>query len=503
MGGRIRAAVGAWAVGAGTAAAVAPVPDPGPPPADAAGLVARLGADRFADREAAARALEQMGPAAVPALRASAASADGEVRRRASALADRLDRAAESARLLAVKPVRLDYANVPLGNAVHDLRARTGIPLALDPNRVENPLRPVSVKTADLPPWEAVDAFCRAAGLREAFAADLAPPKPDVVSHRRRQTYTATPAAPTSAGAVPVLLADGTPETLPGDRSTAVRVLVLPAAFPGNRVVLGSGEVTLNLDVTPAPGPAWQGVVGVTVRRALDAAGRPVPASHRIEAPGAVGQQFDNGMMVINGRVAMWQSSETPAAGPGATPNPRVVPLALRVRDGGRRSLRLLEGAVHAEVVVPNQTLLTVADVRKPGVATDGANGTRLTVTDTRVDAAAGTVTVRARSEGPSPFALQMQRARGNAANAFGVVGIAVVEPTRTVSETRYVLTDAAGHLVPATSTGVNDVSVDEFRTLADLELTFRTRTPVGLVVVGPRTVPVDVPFRLENVPLP
>src|SRR4051812_37395494 len=75
----------------------------------------QLGSDLFSERDAAARALERMGSAALPALRAACKSSDLEVRRRAEGLVERIERAAESARLLAVTPIRLDYRNVPLG----------------------------------------------------------------------------------------------------------------------------------------------------------------------------------------------------------------------------------------------------------------------------------------------------------------------------------------------------------------------------------------------------
>jgi hypothetical protein len=51
-------------------------------------FVRRLGSDRFAEREAAARELEKLGKAALPALRRGLDSDDPEVRRRSGALLD-------------------------------------------------------------------------------------------------------------------------------------------------------------------------------------------------------------------------------------------------------------------------------------------------------------------------------------------------------------------------------------------------------------------------------
>src|SRR5205823_5129027 len=97
---RLLAAVGACAVLAGVVAAESPAPAPIRPAAEV--LAAQLGAPSFADREAAAKALEALGPAAIPALQAAAKSPDPEVRQRASALLARLQRSADSAKRLAV-----------------------------------------------------------------------------------------------------------------------------------------------------------------------------------------------------------------------------------------------------------------------------------------------------------------------------------------------------------------------------------------------------------------
>src|SRR5437763_1828212 len=105
-------------------AALVRVGEPDPP-----ALVGRLGAPRWADREAAARALERRGRAALPALRAGRESRDPEVRARAAALIERI----ESGALVQPTLVRLDYRDRPLADVVRDLADRAGMPLVLDP----------------------------------------------------------------------------------------------------------------------------------------------------------------------------------------------------------------------------------------------------------------------------------------------------------------------------------------------------------------------------------
>src|SRR5947207_786689 len=68
---RLIAAVGACAVAVGLAGASGTsAPTPAPQPADIAALVEQLGSERFADREAAAAALEKIGAPAAEALQA-------------------------------------------------------------------------------------------------------------------------------------------------------------------------------------------------------------------------------------------------------------------------------------------------------------------------------------------------------------------------------------------------------------------------------------------------
>src|SRR4029077_4506985 len=100
-----------------------------------------------------------------------------------------------------------------LGTALADVKAKTGIPLALDPVLVADTLRPITVRTGDVPPGEAVEAFCRAAGLREVFREELARSAgrgSELEALGQGRAYIAsTPQPPPTPGQVPVVLADG------------------------------------------------------------------------------------------------------------------------------------------------------------------------------------------------------------------------------------------------------------------------------------------------------
>jgi hypothetical protein len=332
--------------------------------------------------------------------------------------------------------------------------------------------------------WEAVEVFCRAAGLREMFAADYETPTPPA-----NRTYHFTPVRPT-ADTVPVTLIDGEPSALPGARSRAVRVLALPPSFPGHRVTLGNGEIAFCLDVTPQPGLNWQDAPAVRVTRVVDDAGR-------IGAAGAPATRFDPLLPNVNGpRVAQFDRSAHPPRS-YTFPNPRVVPVPLRVATPGAKSLRVLEGAVCGEVLVPGQTL---AAIDNSAAAFDrpvtGPNGLRAEVLG--IETAGDEVRVRVQLTVSSPWAARLRQ--NNAA------GAPWPEPPRAVGLTnRWTAFDAAGRvLTPATTDLINVRDDGETLTLAH-QLTFprATGVPAKLCVVGPRRVAVEVAFRLENVPLP
>lgn len=131
---------------------------------DAAGLVSQLGAPKYADREAAAQALEVLGREALPALKAAQEATDPEVRSRAALLQGKIENA------LMVRPtlVRLDFEDRPLPEVVKTLGDRAGMTMVLVPeNNPAHQSRRITLK-ADEPVtlWQAVDRLSRAAKLR-------------------------------------------------------------------------------------------------------------------------------------------------------------------------------------------------------------------------------------------------------------------------------------------------------------------------------------------------
>ena len=479
--------------------------EPAPlPPAEA--VVARLGSAEFAEREAAQAELLQRGPdpAALLALgRAAAGSDDAEVRQRAAGILDALTKHAEGAKLLKPRAVPLDFRAVPLDQAVASLRKSTGANLQLDATRVADPRRLVSVATGEVPAWEAVEQFRRAAGLVELFREDAPVGSAGAEAAMplvRRSYYGGPPGPATTANLVPVLWADAgatPPAPLAADRSGPVRVTALPGRFALNRVVRGSGQVLIHLDVAPPADLLWEQTQEVRVLRAEDETTRPVTIAHPLPAPLPANP---NELMFLGG-LGFVNFNYPNANGPTDRGNPRLVPVTLKTDDRLVKTLRVLEGVIVGTASLPNQTVIAVDDLAKSvGVVHDGPGDTKLTVKGWSVGPdgkAALTIAV----EGPNPYNQARQGRRSAVASLWDEGGLG------NAGLKNYRFTDADGNPVAA-QVGSSNASDDGSRQAATLDVTFPpstggTRPPVRLVVLGSRPVTLAVPFKLRDVPLP
>jgi uncharacterized protein YjbJ (UPF0337 family) len=497
-------------------------------------LVDQLGAEGFADREAASAKLEIIGIPAVDALRAATRSESPEVRDRAINILDKIQRVAESANRLRAKTVTLSYKDVSLGSAFNDLKTRTGLNIVLDPNRISNPLRKITCETKELPVWEALEAFCTAAELREVFVAELETRKPQTP----RRGYVPPPLPP-NADAVPLVLVDGKPDRIVGERSSAVRVLALPPTFPGHKVTLGTGEVNLCLDVTPAPGLGWQEVSAVKVSRVIDFFGRSGGAgTEKNPVP-----NFDPNGVIMFARpgVAFRFDSNGNTVLPETQQNPRIVQIPIRIGTPTATSLKRLEGMVFGEIQIQNQQLIAVTDLkRNTNTAITGPGELRFTILELKetpgeLKETPGELKEASGKLKETPGELKeasgkLKEASGKLKEAPGTGGLGTVRvqleypppwltnarrrggfnpgwpeaPLIPKQGYRVEAFDAAGKPFPLLGgSSFMDTSDDGMVVIQTLHFNFNSGLPAKLVVVGPKTVNVQVPFALENVPLP
>jgi hypothetical protein len=131
---------------------------------EAAALIEQLGSARYADREAAAAALERIGRPALAPLRAARDSRDPEVRTRAGALAQKI----ENALLTQPTRVQLDYQNSPLPEVARSLSSQTGFRIELYPANLPRwrQQRVTLHESTAVDFWKAIDQLCDLAGLQ-------------------------------------------------------------------------------------------------------------------------------------------------------------------------------------------------------------------------------------------------------------------------------------------------------------------------------------------------
>lgn len=462
-------------------------------------LIRQLGSDQFSEREAAVVALDSIGTPALPALQQALRSEDPEVRRRARLLITRIEKRVEASQLLAPRRVHLIYQDTPVSAAVADFARKTGFPILLqgDTSKLSN--RKVTLNTGEVPFWEAFTQFCTAAGLSErgstqpalnsAIAKD--DPKQIIVKQviLRHRVY----------GSQPVdnrlLLNDGKPLLLPMVSAGALRVRALPASALTN----SDGETSFTLDVTPEPSLICHGIVDIRIDRAIDEHGQVLaqPA-----AWGGTHVQTSGDVMMING-VAIWEGDEEMPAS-----NPRQMPVRLRTAKQASKLLKEVRGTLATKVQTAPQPVLTVNNILHAAgktVRSDEAGSLKVHEA-TRLNN--GFLRLRVRLESLSP---NLPNGLGRVFRVNGQGMVRVIRagqevPGSTGSELR--LLDAKGQelqLVSNSNTqsdfNINGVVAQE------LDLTFKSQPgqgePAKLVLMGRRTVALEVPFTLKNVPLP
>ncbi len=147
------------------------------PKADAeriAQLIKQLGSESFEEREKATKDLETIGVPALDALRRAAKDGEAEVKTRADALVQKLEKQNSTAKLLAPRKVKLSFKETPLADAIAEFNKKSGYTIQLnDPADKKLKDRTITLDTGEVTFWEAFDKFCAKAGLVEATLQDM------------------------------------------------------------------------------------------------------------------------------------------------------------------------------------------------------------------------------------------------------------------------------------------------------------------------------------------
>lgn len=473
--------------------------------ADPSKLVQQLADPSFIVRDAAAKELIALRSLSLATLQeAINRTTDPAVRERAEALLPRIERLVESERILTPKMLKADYQNVPLSSVIDDVKKQTGIPLLLIPEKVNNPSRPITWRTEELPVWQAIESLCTAAGLREETLPELPLPRnqqpPTPQNNFRVISYGMNPSllpyyTPSTA---PILLVDGKADPLPGSRSSSIRVMSLPASYAKNRIVRGAGQVVIHFDVTPLPSLNWGGTTRVRVTRAEDEDGRPIFADESV--PPASTTTNVNSMLLRGGGV--WIDDGTSAINNSSvlSQNPRHFPVTLRTDDRAVKRLQRFEGVVLGEILRPNSEIVVVENMEKQvGRTFDAGNGVMLSVENYRIltnDSA------RVRVNVLMPQLWRIQALAGRARQLSEDFNINNMQ-------NRLKFYDAEGRLCrPQPSSTAYSASGTSQSYNAEIYFASpRTPTspgrPVKLVMTGTKMTTIEVPFAMENVRLP
>ncbi|HEY2785495.1 MAG TPA: hypothetical protein VGJ05_11030 [Fimbriiglobus sp.] len=484
------------ALGTASLAAADPLP-----PSAAPRLIEKLGAVLYSDRESAVKELLKLGPSVLPLVESAAkSSSDAEVRARAARVAEVLRTETDTAIITRPATLRLNYKNIPLGTLISEIKAKTGINLVLDPDRVKNPLRLVTVNVPGaVPAWQAVEEVCKAAGLVEEFKSEI--PAPANKNRNEYQYYSpyGPRVDPPPAAEVAVTLADGKYRPNPGSRSTAVRVLALPARFPGSRVVRGAGQVVISLDVTPLPSVNWLDALSIHVYKAEDETGRPVMTSQRPDGSSC----FDPYSNAWGGGMVFWDGGYNSSTRPTTVYNPRVVPVVLKTDDRGSKELRVLEGGVLGDATIKDAPLIVIDNLANAVNTTyAGSLGTQLTVSHFEKEKDGKTKLMLRVERIPQSTFLALRRGRVNP-NIWGWGGsIESSGGNGFLKQMKFY--DSTGKQLKSPTVGGGSSMFDGTKQTEDCNFTFAVGTnPVKMVMTGTKLVTVEIPFRLEHVKLP
>jgi WD40 repeat protein len=290
-----------------------------------AGWIRQLAVGDAKVRQAAADALTEVGPPAVPAL--AAAAEQPERRFLARTILDRI----AAAEILAPTRVRLKLEDALPADAIRALSERSRIPMRYEPPPEGQAPRRISLDLEDVPVWEALDRICEAAGLghscpdRAVVQVGHQPPRP--------------PAVRSYAG----------PFRLHLGRADHFRSLILAGSTPQT---LEGLHLFLGLLLEPTEGVlSFQSLARVTEARGADGQALPLSPSP-IGYPQLVDGIFTGGLQI-----------------PLKAPERRV------------DRIKVLRAVLPVELMVRRQDLVMVPDLaRAAGQTFAGGQGHRLTM---------------------------------------------------------------------------------------------------------------------------
>jgi hypothetical protein len=348
------------------ALAIATLPAQSTPTVD--DWIQRLGGHTFAEREAADKALDDLGEVALPALRKACTSTDAEIRRRAARLTDKIEKRLYTAGLLAPKHVILACKDTPILDVLAELARKSGYAIRVEGGKARLAEKRITLEIGPVPFWEAFAVVCDKAGLKEY----VAPPAPPQANRGGNSiTINGGPVRlpvkdimkSTDKDVPPeIVLIEGAADRQPTQLTGNLRIKALPPGTPIPKHTKQSGESLIALEVTPEPNLIWKDVLSLKVNQAIDDQDRKLVQRwlpYKLAEPAAPAMG-GGGIVIINGNVITSNMGGASDRG-----NQRLVPVALKLPDGSGKKLKELSGVMTALVLSPPETLISVDNILK------------------------------------------------------------------------------------------------------------------------------------------
>jgi hypothetical protein len=451
--------------------------------AEVARLIGQLGSPRYAERQKATRALDALGPAALPALNQAARGKDAEIRRRALELLKVIGKRVEMETLVGATRVHLVLRDTPVIEAVAQLAKQTRFDIQVGGDRLVLAKRTITLDTGPTTFWQALDQLCQKAGLVERGLA-LAEGKVLRWTDFNRINPDAT-----------LVLDGGQFRKLPTHYFKGVRIRTLPNTIPLPGLINTGRDNVAILEAAVEPKTPLHKITGVRIARAADQHGIQVAASvqllHVPENPyefsgkgygyvtPAYATRLENGMKGGNFR--------------------RVL-----VRVPATRLLKELRGTLIAEVQKPSEPLVSVANIFQNGGKTFDLPGAEALTVGKAERTGGGQISLEIESH----FALNGFRGSITISNNVIRIRPHPNAPWQTVGlqTANLKLLDGAGKPLSLVRMQRSGLTFGRGGITQRLQLTFQgprgKAEAVKLLYFGVKTVLVEVPFTLTNVPL-
>lgn len=479
--------------------------------------IAQLSNTRYSVRELGARELIRIGEPALGTLQAALSSPDMEVRQRVEAIIKTINFRKRNSELIKAPTLRLNYVNKPLGDALADVSRQAKMAFDLDPKSNKNPKELITLDTGDVPYWQAIEKFLAVAGLVEKPTSNsVMAPGPISTSTQQIQLWSNAP-RPEPPADPRIHLVEGKP-VFAADTSSILRVKALSKGASGNTLTKGSNEIKLILDVTPVPSVSWEGLVNIDVHHAIDERGIQLAQSHlhnddttsEFVWNSGMPQQAvrvlggPNGRVLVQGRMNI--VGYYGASPPSGALNPRHVPVTLFTHESTSKTLKELKGIITARVLTQPQPLLTIDNLREAPVKEPlKANDLTVCILDRKKEMN-GTVQMRILLQSAVVNEmLAFPLRRGGLARPFVQfeAGVNSID-----DQPQLTIRNPKGELIPSATANLVEQSFNGTIQSSEYLVILPENKGKGsedakLVLVGRKSVFVEVPFSLKNVPLP